>query len=60
MGFFSLSINELTAWFHEFSEYDSTNFVTNISQLKKGTNSLLVKKGILFLTFEQTKINSIT
>ena len=37
---FSLeSIRELTTCFHEFSKYKSTNFFTNISQLK---NSLLV------------------
>ena len=40
------SIIEFTTCFHEFFEYESTNFFTNTSQLKKKTNSLLVKKGI--------------
>ena len=36
---------ELTTCFHEFSEYESTNFFTNISQRKKKPNFLLVKIG---------------
>jgi hypothetical protein len=41
-----VTIIELTTCFHEFSEYESANFFTNISQLKKKTNPLLVQKGI--------------
>ena len=35
---------ELTTCFQEFSEYKSTNLLTNISPLKKKTTSLLAKK----------------
>ena len=40
----TLTIIEFMTCFHEFSKYESTNFATNISQLKKKTNSLCVKK----------------
>ena len=40
------SIIEPTTCFHEFSEYESTNFFTNICQMEKQTNCLLVKRGI--------------
>ena len=36
-------------WFHEFSENESTNFFTNISQLKKKKNFPNVQKKNLSL-----------
>ena len=39
-----VTIIKLTTCFHEFSKYESTNFFTNIFQLKKKTSFLLVKK----------------
>ena len=43
---FLLLCIELTTCFHEFYEKESIDFFSNISQLKKRTDSLLVKKGI--------------
>ena len=43
------TIIELTTCFHEFSQYESTNFFTNISQLKKNS---LFKTVIFFLSFD--------
>ena len=44
----SNSIIELKTCFHKFYKYESTNFPTNIFQLKKKTNFLLIKKCIIF------------
>ena len=49
------SLNEFTTYFHELSKNESTNFFIHISKLKRNTNSLLVKKGIIFLSFEHLK-----
>ena len=46
------SILELTTCFHEFFEYESTNFFTNISQLQKKTNWL---NEAFFLSFEHLR-----
>ena len=48
-----MTIIEFMTCFHEFSKYESTNFLTNLSQLKKKTNFLLVK--IFFLSFEHLR-----
>ena len=48
------AIMEFTSCFHEFSKSESTNFLTNISQLKyRIINSLLVKKWQFFLSHDQ-------
>ena len=49
------SVIEFTTWFHEFSKYESTNFFTNTSQLKKQTNLIGQKKAFLFLSFEHLR-----
>ena len=49
-------IIELTTFFHKFSNYESTNLFTNISQLKKKTKSS-VKKKSQFWAFEKIKTN---
>ena len=46
----SFPIFELMTCFHEFSKHESTNFFTNISQLKKQTN---------FWVFEKMKTNNL-
>jgi hypothetical protein len=49
------AIIEFTTYFHEFPKSESTKNLTNISQLKKKTNSLLVKKGHFFLSLEHLR-----
>ena len=51
---FSTSTNiEFTTYFHEFSKHESTNFLNNISQLKKEINFLWNHK--YYLTFGRKK-----